>query len=176
MNAKIQKTLIVAATVGCVGWLYWEPGFEPVIVLLVSLAGILAAFDNPRPLERFAVLLDDPDAWTKVGEGTWYHEDETDYRIVEGDEIRREFCEPWMESFPDPSAYSYHVNFLFRDAIVAQKTFVACDGLRYSVPLPKRNGIEFDISTSSLEFKASQLFFQAYPLQQRLGKAIRFVD
>jgi hypothetical protein len=51
-----------------------------------------------------------------------------------------EFAEPWATSFPDATATARHVDFLYAGSLVDREMYVAVDGGRCLLPLPKMEG------------------------------------
>lgn len=121
------------------------------------------------PLERLHRLLDDPQAWTKRREDYMYCKQFPEFTVVDGETYQEGFSEPWTRDFPDPSARSFEVQLRYHATVLDTVTFVACDGERYRVPMPKRDvdasgTSRFLISTSSVGWKLAQMYRQYYPL------------
>jgi hypothetical protein len=121
------------------------------------------------PLERAKRLLERPEEWRKLGDAYLYHEQFPEFTIVDGKTMNKNFVEAWTKQYPDKSARSFDVQLRYLTTKLDRFTFVACDGERYRIPLPKPIEIEkgkykYVIKTSSTAWKIAQIYQQYYPL------------
>jgi hypothetical protein len=122
------------------------------------------------PLLRAFRLLEEPQKWESIsGEQYRYHRDFPEFTVVEERTLVESFSEPWTQTFPDRSARSYVVQIRYGTTILRELTFVACDGGRYSLPLPRRVGdVAFELNRNSLEWRVMQLYRQYFPAESTL--------
>jgi hypothetical protein len=55
--------------------------------------------------------------------------------------IHDDFKEDWAKGFPDPQASSHYVDILYNNSLVERFVYVAVDGFRAYLPLPKRDDL-----------------------------------
>lgn len=124
------------------------------------------------PLERFLLMLDDPAKWVKFDGGDYqYYRDFPEFTIRVGERIQDGFKEPWTVHFPDGSAHSYYLEVQYLGTLLHRYMFVSCDGGRYQVPLPIREGEKFFLLADSPEVKLAHLYFQYLSLETALEMA-----
>jgi tRNA A-37 threonylcarbamoyl transferase component Bud32 len=122
------------------------------------------------PLKRMLRLLDEPGLWIKMkGDAYLYCEPFPEFTIVDGETYMEPFSEAWTQAFPDKSARSFEVQLRYHSTLLDTIAFVACDGERYRVPMPKpetdaAGQRRYVISTSSAGWKLAQIYRQYYPL------------
>lgn len=123
------------------------------------------------PLARLYRLLDEKENWVTVGgESYLYHKEFPEFTIRDGETLNENFVEPWTRKFPDPHAYSYHVEIRYLTTVLKKTLFISCDGGRYSIPAPKRVDNEhWVIQKRSLEYKIASICRQYWPLSDVLA-------
>ncbi|MGE0592688.1 MAG: helix-turn-helix domain-containing protein [Vicinamibacterales bacterium] len=124
------------------------------------------------PLRRAYRLLENPDAWVKVGGETYlYHRDFPEFTVVHGATLNPSFRESWTTVFPDPSAHSYEVELRYGTTVLRRIPYVSCDGGRYSLPLPILvAGGGFEINKNSIAWRIAQLYAQYFPADTALKR------
>ncbi len=125
------------------------------------------------PLGRLARLLNESDNWQTIPgmQSLFYHKLFPEFTIVEGEDVTKDFEEPWTLKFPDTHARSYYVECRYHTTVLRKCMFVSCDGGRYHVPIPRRTGDDtFALDTSSLEYKIACLYHQYMPLETVLPR------
>ena len=120
------------------------------------------------PLTRFLRLLDSPEEWATLAEHYRYHKRFPEFTIQRGETVCDRFVEPWTENFPDPSAVSYQLEIRYLTTILQQWTFVSCDGNRYQIPLPERDGDTFTLQEGSPQLKLARQVWQYLDLDHAL--------
>lgn len=133
-------------------------------------AAVANATRPETPLQRFHRLLEDPAVWKRMsGDEYLYCEQYPEFTVVDGETYVEQFSEPWTQHFPDRSARSFEVQLRYHGTLLETVTFVACDGERYRIPMPRprqgANGeLRYSISTSSVGWKLAQIYRQYYSL------------
>lgn len=75
----------------------------------------------------------------------YFYTRDNNYKIVQGDTSIRDWeprIEPWMNNFPDAYVSEWRVYLKYGENIIAEYSFVSCDGARYFIPLPKKRCAE----------------------------------
>lgn len=144
--------------------------------------------DARDPLKVMHALLGEPLDWTKVvGDEYIRHRHRSEYTIKTGETLVGDFREDWTTKFPDSAAWSYYVEFWHGSTLLKRSVFVATDGGRFSIPLPRPmiedpddlhpNSSSWSLSTTSLEWKTAMLFEQYESLDEVLPRiGIKLID
>jgi hypothetical protein len=132
------------------------------------------------PLSRLERLVEEKEKWIKVGDESYlYHQSFPEFTIRNGEDLNDHFVMDWTKTFPDPTAWSYYVEARYHTTTLRKMAFVACDGGRYRVPLPKppETGSKWVINLGSLEYKIAMLYQQYFPLPSTLsGKGLEVIS
>jgi hypothetical protein len=101
-----------------------------------------------------------------------------EFTVREGDQIKSEFVESWMSTFPQYGGHSYRVLVFWNMTPLHSATFVACDGLRYQLPLPHADGKGgWYLRKDSIAYRIARLYRQYMPLDATLRRCgIKMVD
>jgi hypothetical protein len=98
------------------------------------------------------------------------------FTIAEGEELQPEFSQAWTRTFPDQSARSYRMRIFWHGTPIHSVTFVACDGMRFQLPLPQSDGEGgWSLRRDSIAYRIARLLDQYLPLDgtlQRCGIAL----
>lgn len=126
------------------------------------------------PMERLMRLLREPDAWIEQTHSqgvVFYHREFPDFTIAEGEQLVDDFREPWAQRFHDRTASSVRIELRYHATILRTVTLVNCDGYRYHLPLPDRDGSRFFVDRESTVYLVARLFRQYRPLDEALSYA-----
>ena len=83
-----------------------------------------------------------------------------DISLVMDATVNDPFVEPWVQKFPDKHAVSVAVQLRFRGSLVYEWVFVAVDGARYLLPMPKVVGGGYQVPQA--EMPLARLLFELY--------------
>lgn len=126
-------------------------------------------------IKQFRSYLEIPNRWEKRFKSTeeyWVYKDNPLFQIETGEELVGDFEESWMRAYPDRNNnFSFKVYLKYMNPIVYDYTFVALDGVRYVVPLPKRENQSYHYVKDSLEILISHIIGQYYRYKDIKGFA-----
>lgn len=110
----------------------------PASALLVGVWS-LASSNNPRRDEVLETVYSSrPDDWEyKDTEGKYTYKKNTDLWLEDGDyQSRVEFNEPWVQNYPNSTAYRRSLYIHYRSSLIDKKTIIQADETRVFIPLP----------------------------------------
>jgi len=163
-----------------------EVGFPPTKLRELKKEAEQAARDAlPGELARHAVngefdvlakafdLLEKPEDWraSDSQEKCFYCVHEPAYTIREGENIKHDFRETWMDTFPKPFGNSYYIQVFWNGTPLYRTTFVACDEWRFYLPLPQPDGEGgWYLRSDSIAYRIARLYRQYRPLDETLHR------
>ena len=123
------------------------------------------------PLARFHRLLEAAEEWVELSETYRYHRRFPEFTVQRGRTLRDPFTEEWTQRFADPSALSYELDIRYLTTLLERWTFVSCDGHRYQIPLPRRQGDAYVLRADSPHLKLARQGWQYRNLDAALATA-----
>ena len=117
----------------------------------------------------------------------YFYTRDNNYKIIQGEASVRDWeprIEPWMNNFPDAYVSEWRVYLKHGENVIAEYTFMSCDGARYFIPLPKKrcaepgdnyrcNRFEYIWNRGSVEYKIAEVIGRFYRYEN-LEEVARF--
>lgn len=134
---------------------------------------------NKSPKDRLQIYLRDTASW-KYGHNAeglmyFYYEQFPEFTLTQKSDHERDFQEPWVMEFPDPTASTGPYYFMYHTTILSEAHFAWCDGGRYVTAFPEIATLEskgisyraFYFIEDSLKDLANNMIHAVYPIQSR---------